>query len=530
MNTRRPLVSLGICFIAGTWLALSRDVPFVYVFAVTWLLLLASLISKRLHRSRVATLILLFATVAVGWSAARLRLEVTSNSVAKLQTNSSTNSVELIGTASDDPSAGPSATYRVPWRFTVRVNRARVRPDDPWRSAGGTAKVQLWCHTKARAPAYGEEYLIRGKAVLSAGYAANPNLPKYWHITGSLRKAKLLAKNKGNPFISWCYEQRRAAASYLTIGIQDFRDYTGLLSALVLGYRRSLPPRLKADFRSTGAIHIFAISGLHVGMVALLITFVLGAFRISRVYWILFLAPLIVTYTVATGARASAVRACLMLITYFAAPLLHRKPDVFSALSLSAVLILAASPTQLLDRGFIFSFAVVTGIIVLYPHFERPMRRLWESDPLRVQAESKRMMLFKVLVKRICSLVAISCSAWLVSAPLTAFFFGRFSPIALVSNIVVVPLAFLIVLTGSLSLLLGSCLLLFANIFNHANVALVALLVRVVRLMARTPFGSVETGTVPLWGVVVWCVGLAVVVRCLSRSRASLHLNPRGGP
>jgi len=246
--------------------------------------------------------------------------------------------------------------------------------------------------------------------------------------------------------------------------------------------------------------------------VAGFIIFVLKLFRVSRVYWVLFLAPLLIGYAVATGARASAVRACIMAIVYFLGPFLRRKPDPFSAIAFAALLILAVAPAQLYDVGFIFSFVVVTGLILLYPVIERPLRRLWQPDPLRVQPERKLVVALRWCGKKVAQLLALACAAWLVSAPLTAYFFGRFSPIALLSNLLVMPLTFLIVLTGSLSLVLGSLLMVFAGIFNHANVVLVSVLLKVTGILSAVPGGSVELGTPPLWAVLAWYVLLAAVL------------------
>ena len=88
---------------------------------------------------------------------------------------------------------------------------------------------------------------------------------------------------------------------------------------------------------------------------------ILGMFRVSSVYWGLFLAPLLCMYTFATGMQTSAVRACIMAMIYWGAPLLGRKADSLTALCVSALLIVGAVPTQLLDKGFILSFVCVLG-------------------------------------------------------------------------------------------------------------------------------------------------------------------------
>ena len=263
------------------------------------------------------------------------------------------------------------------------------------------------------------------------------------------------------------------------------------------------------------------------GIVCLLFTFVLRALRVSRDRWVLALAPLLMAYTLATGARASAVRACIMAIIYYLAPLVGRRADVPSGIAAAAVLILAWAPAQLVDVGFIFSFVVVTGIVALYPLFEQPLRRLWAPDPFRLQPENAGMRIWRGVLRYLCGLAAVSCSAWLASAPLTAYFFGWFAPVALVSNLLVIPLAFLIVVSGSLSLVAGSIWMLLADVFNHASLALVSLLVAVVRGLAKVPFGSMAVPVPPLWVVFAWYAVLGAVlvfVRKRARSKCKIQV------
>ncbi|MFC1463118.1 ComEC/Rec2 family competence protein [Verrucomicrobiota bacterium] len=316
-----------------------------------------------------------------------------------------------------------------------------------------------------------------------------------------------------------CWEFRRNASDYLSAGIEEHPDAVALSRALLLGVRGEISKDAKDVFRATGTLHVFAISGLHVGMICLMIRVVLCRFRISRVHWVLFVAPLVVLYTIITGARASAVRACIMAIIYYLAPLLGRKADVASALALAGLLILLVSPAQLLDVGFVFSFVVVAGIITYYPIFERPLRRLWEVDPLRVQKEHKAISILRGCIRYVCTLTAISCSAWLASAPLTAYYFGRFAPIALVGNLVVIPLVFLIVLAGCLSLLLGSCVWVLAEIFNNANLALIWVLSYTMKAVRGIPFGSMDVAQPPIWLVLGWYVFFGSLALWLRGSR-----------
>jgi competence protein ComEC len=334
--------------------------------------------------------------------------------------------------------------------------------------------------------------------------------PRYF-LNTDRRACRFLAGGNGNDLVAWCYQQRRAVSRYLSIGITDFPQHVGLLNALILGYRQDLPPDMKTDFAWTGTLHIIAISGSHIVVIAGILLFILQMCGISRMHWAYFLAPLLVIYTVAIGMPASAVRATVMAIIYYSAPVLRRKADTLSALALAAILILTVTPGQLFDLGFILSFAAVLGLIVLCPIIDQPLQKLLDPDPLRLQALPERVEIARSAGRYVLSLITLAVSAWLVSTPLTAYFFQRFSLVALPANILVIPLAFFIILSACLSLMLGPLLGLFADIFNHANLVLITIFVRAMGWMADIPGGSFVVPRPPIWSLVLWYLFLAAV-------------------
>jgi hypothetical protein len=114
----------------------------------------------------------------------------------------------------------------------------------------------------------------------------------------------------------------------------------------------------------------------------------------------------------------------------------------------------------------------------------------------------------------------------LCSAPLTAYFFGALVPIALVGNMVVIPLAFLIVLTGSLSLILGSCVPPASYVLNHVNLALISALVGAVDLIGSVPFGRLALGRVSLGPVTAWYAVLSALAFRLHRNVVDRAVTP----
>jgi len=301
-----------------------------------------------------------------------------------------------------------------------------------------------------------------------------------------------------------CRRARGRAAASLSIGIGDRRRELAILRAMVLGYRSDLDRETREVFALCGALHIFAISGLHVGIVSLLIIFVLSACGVSRVRWALYLVPLLGLYVCATGARASAVRAWVMATVYFSAPLLRRRSDAFTALAIAALIILLWDPRQLFDVGFVYSFTVVLALLICHPEIEYRLRCLWRKDPLRLQPESWRVGALRGLAGCLANWTALSVVAWLASTPLTAYYFERLIPAALPGNVLVIPAAFLIAVSGFSSLALGPCLDLPAEIFNHAAAAVIFALVGVMDWLGSIPLLCIRVPRPPVWAVWVW--------------------------
>jgi len=299
-------------------------------------------------------------------------------------------------------------------------------------------------------------------------------------------------------------------------GIEDGdQEAVGLLQALVLGYRSRLTGEVREHFARTGTLHIFAISGLHVGIVGGMCLFLLGVLRVPMPYWVLILGPVVSGYTLVTGGRASAIRASVMALLYCSAPLFGRKPDAVSALAAAGVIIVAAWPEQLFNVGFIYSFTVVAGIIMYYPLLNRSLWRVGEPDPFRIEEEKWWARYPRWIVRYLRGIFCVSVAAWLASAPLSAHFFGRFSPVALVGNLAVIPIAFFVLVTGALAIIGGSCIGILAEIFNNAGYALVHLLIGVMSRISKAPGACIEIEPLGLEWVLLWFAALVALAAYL---------------
>ncbi len=194
-----------------------------------------------------------------------------------------------------------------------------------------------------------------------------------------------------------------------------------------------------------------------------------------------------------------------MAIAFWSAGLFKRKPDGPSALSLAAIVLLFVDPWQLVDPGFVLSFTAVAGLMAFYLPLYKKLQKKTEDDPFVLKSAG----LWADIKRFGTALVASSIAAWLATTPLTAWYFNQFSPVALVVNLFVIPLATVILFTGCLSLLAGVCFPFLAEIFNYANVVFVSLMLKIIAWFDRVP-GSHFFVQSPAWYWVV--LSFAVIV------------------
>lgn len=238
------------------------------------------------------------------------------------------------------------------------------------------------------------------------------------------------------------------------------------------------------------------------------VIFALAAAGLSRTWWVLFLGPLLTLYIAMTGLQPSAVRAGIMGVIYWLAPLIGRKSDIYTTLAASAVLILAFAPDDLMNIGFILSYVAVLGLVLLCPVFMAPLHHCFQRDPLKLEPDSRWQEALRGLWQMFADMLSVSLAAWLVTAPLTALFFGNFSLVGLPANLVVVPLSSLVIITGVLSLAFGGCALFLADLFNHANLALIALMTESTRWFVAIPHGCMKVEIPPLWMIMLFYTAL----------------------
>ena len=343
-------------------------------------------------------------------------------------------------------------------------------------------------------------------------------------IAGSVEviSAQQTGWTRGFPILrGWSEDIRRALAQRVTSGIQD-REAADIVQAVVLGEKAS-GSRAFEDFRKTGTMHIFAVSGLHVGLVALI---VFGLGRLVRIpprilLWSVVFAML--SYAFITGLRPPALRASLMGTLVIGRFLFLRRPSVVNNLFAAALIVLVIDSFQLWQAGFQLSFLVVGVILFLEPHFWKRLGPLLDHDPfLPKPVWTRWQQLTHWTRNKIGKMFTVSLAAWIGSAPLSIIYFGWFTPIAALASISMVMVAFLILVLAFLGLACGGLSTPVSDCLNTVNGLLAKSAQHSATQMSRWPGAWTR-----FHQTADWQDGLCVFD--IKYGGAAIHLNVGGG-
>jgi len=248
-----------------------------------------------------------------------------------------------------------------------------------------------------------------------------------WQKLGRHRTLLTVAASWRKYFLS-ILRQHLPAASEFSVG-----------AALSLGYKSEITDEVRDAYANTGAMHVLAVSGLHVGIVQMIVTWLLGLLTIRWQGWRFVRTLLIITtiwgFALLAGGAPSVLRAATMFSFLAAGLALHRSTNIYNTLAASAFVLLCINPSLLYEVGFQLSYLAVLGIV----YFQPRIYRLW-------YVENK-------IGDYLWQLAAVSLAAQIATLPISLYYFHQLPVYFILSGLVVVPAAVLIL---SLSLLLFS--------------------------------------------------------------------------
>ena len=263
-----------------------------------------------------------------------------------------------------------------------------------------------------------------------------------------------------------------------------------VFEAIVLGEKTGLDPEIRMRYQLAGIVHILAISGLHISILGMGLYKLMK--RVGFGIWPagIFSLAVMLQYGMMTGGSVSTLRAVTMFLIAMGARITGRIYDMPSAVSVTAMMILAESPAYLLDSGFLLSFGCVLGICVA-------------SERICALAGAKRKG-----TKVFCESVAL----WLVTLPVMLKFFGEASLAGLVLNLAVLPSVGVVLACGVAAMILGFVSIPAGRVVIFPARVLLSLYERLCELAGRSSWCTWIGGEPKIWQITVYYAILITVL------------------
>ena len=470
---KRPLVGATLAYVGGLLLAECFQPPLAGLFAISLGLAAAALCLAR-ARAWLLWPLLLF----TGWTNLVSRTVPISPHDLRLSQGEAAELVAVRGKLCETPAHRIYARdeeERVRSIAQVRVSHLQRRGAN-WQPAVGEVLVLT--------PAMLPDEFFAGRLVEIAGVLAPPPVPIaeglfdyrahlrrqgiHYQLTASATNDWRLLDARTTPPLSDRF--LRWARATLARGLPEEDEPLRLIWAMTLGWKPALTQEVYEPFMRSGTMHIFAISGLHIALIAGILAGLLRVFRVPRIWCGWGVIPLIWFYTAATGWQPSAIRATVMMSIIIGGWALQRPSDLVNSLAAAALIILLWDPQQVFGASFQLSFLVVLAIALLLPPLEAARDRLLQTDPLLPPELLPRWRRWlRTPLRWVTTSLAVSLAAWLGSLPLTAYYFHLFSPVTLLANLCIVPLSSLALAASLGSLLCGPWLPWATECFNFSG-------------------------------------------------------------
>ncbi len=290
---------------------------------------------------------------------------------------------------------------------------------------------------------------------------------------------------------TWVDQIREKALNRIALLYPD-PTQSGILKALLLGQKDGVTKEVKADFKTSGLLHILAVSGLHVGIVSGLLFFLL--FPVKFIFpqpWLHYFIVIVAlwAYAILTGMNIPVVRAVILMTFYLTAIRINRQSNKWNVFFWAILIVLVMEPKSLFSVSFQLSFSAVGGILMFYRHFNRWLRPVLGQHYFS-------------------SLIAVSLAAQLGVFPILLWHFQQVSLVSTLSSLLVIPLLFPLILITTISIILPSALDGAVHLTSLVSQAIVDLLIGISEMLAGWGFSS----QVLVWNkTTLVCMFLAVL-------------------
>ncbi|MEO0205689.1 MAG: ComEC/Rec2 family competence protein [candidate division WOR-3 bacterium] len=310
----------------------------------------------------------------------------------------------------------------------------------------------------------GKTVKIRGRLV-PAKKVDQPNI-----ISGTI-----IEKNYDHSFIGRIFNN---VYGYINNTLRNFfePDYCGIAQGLILGGSNRLNKELKTIFARAGVLHILAVSGLHIGFIIAFLGAIFLFVPIPRTLKFLMIMLFLLFYAGITGFRPSVLRASLMAFLFGLSFILQRQVNAMHIVNIGALILLLINPLMLFDTGAQLSFAAVYGIVYLLP---------------KVNIHFLKNIKIRIL-KPILWSMATSFSAQVFVSPFLVHYFGQLPTLAVFSNLLIVPLASIIIYLLFILIIASLFFVPLAKVISILIGKMIWVLQNIASFFASLPFSSIN--------------------------------------
>jgi len=291
------------------------------------------------------------------------------------------------------------------------------------------------------------------------------------------------------------------------ISLKQNKETAALLRGLLLADRREIDQETKTQFINSGVVHVLAVSGLHVGFIALIFIILFGRFNIYLRSVLTIIGLLF--FMILTGVPPSVFRATVMALVIIVAFLANRSTNIFNSLAIAALLILIINPDEIYSPGFQLSFSAVTAIGVIYPIISRLINRF------NVQSKFVRYVLL---------FMAVSFAAQIGTLPFTLIYFGKLSVVALAANLIVIPVIGIILSLSIATITIGSIFPSISLYYAATNDLITWLMLKLINITGELSFSHFTITEYSIYDSMMFYFFISLFIYFIGRFKTKLAI------
>ena len=316
-------------------------------------------------------------------------------------------------------------------------------------------------------------------------YYSNKGIKKVIKVDNAV----LLRDNSAGAFNKMMYLSKEKVRNSITEALPE--EEAAILVGIITGDKADIDEDMRDAYMRAGLSHILSVSGLHVGFLMLLLTYVLTPFRLGQRLQGFIILLAVTYYVLLIGAPLPSVRALIMLAVLMAGKAAGRKYDLPASISFAGMVMLVFKPLAVHDPGFMISFGAMYSIAIIYTPFYEKLK----SIPSVIRSAG-----------------ALSLSVWLGLSPILAYYFNYVSIISIIANIIMVPLSLIITMAGFAGVFAGIVSNTLALYIFSVDYYLIGLLNFIIRKVSALPAAGFNIPTLPLYLYVLYYAGIGLLI------------------